>query len=185
MVEQKFTIVKEKEKVLAEPFLGIFQSLEIAEWAFDCMKDLSDKLGVITETDERIALIYRKDKKGIHFNFSNWLLLGFYGGKNKLVVRIPILKEKLASLNTKVDYKVEYEFKTEPKIVSVSFSLSSLEQIGNEILDLYDLTIDQIGQIFKSRKKSPMRHKHNTQLGKALFDQTDRDSLFFEGLHTE
>ncbi|SFJ32767.1 5-methylcytosine-specific restriction enzyme B [Thermoflavimicrobium dichotomicum] len=171
-----------KQEKLGHPFHEVFHHVEVAEWAFECMKDLSDKLQVYSEEDERIAITYRKDKKGIHYQFGNWLLLGFYGGKDQPVARIPIMVEKLKSLDSEVEYKVEYEFKTDPKVVSVSFSLATLEQVGDEILSLYDQTIDAISQMLSNCKKSTHRHKHNESLGKAVFDPTYRKQLFYLGL---
>ncbi len=164
---------------LSNLFQEIFQNNEVAAWAFDCMEDTTKKLGITSEDDPRLVISYRRNQKRLHFTFCKWLLLGFYCMKDgQQMVRIPLLKKEIERIPEKTNYEILSESKEQPAIVGCAFSLETTESVGDEILQIYDQTLQAIHQMSTKYTKSPYRKFHDPALAKVIFDKKFRESLF-------
>lgn len=170
---------------LANPFLAIFKTASISDWAFDLMLDSAQKLDIESCSDERLGITLRKDKNAIHFNFCTWLLLGFEGLNNGTVdVRVPLFQDYLTSLD-KNTYSLDFNFSQEPdepKIVCCKFQMSELMNVGDRIWEEVDKALVHIKERFMNHKRSPFRNKHHPQICKAVFDKDYRLKILSDGI---
>ncbi|MFC7440557.1 AAA family ATPase [Laceyella putida] len=165
---------------LGEPFDSIFKSAAIAEWACELMRETSFKLGWVPE-DARFAFTYRKDLNGIHYNFGNWLLLGFYGKKDgRLIVRLPFMRSRLPLLDDRCRYEKSYEFH-HPDVLCVKVDYQEIKQMG-ALWECVGATLKRITELLANVKKSSFRYKHIPRLEEAVIQRTERPVILREGL---
>lgn len=168
---------------LISPFKEIFHNIEIANWAFDFMKDGAERLGIASDGDPRLAVKYRKDKNGIHFTFCKWLIYGFYRSKRGyIVVRIPLLEQELKGLDNKVEFHIKSPFMSNPTIVTCIFKLSVFNEYRSIILPIYEATLIEAKKQLSNFTSTP--YPNEPELSKAIFDPVFRSQLFEKGLES-
>ncbi|GAB6158821.1 hypothetical protein JCM39194_20210 [Desulfotomaculum varum] len=163
---------------MAKPFSSIFIDKEEALWAFDMMAGAAEMLGIDSANDERLAITIRHKNMGLHFNFGNWLLLGFYGPKNeKGRLRLPLLEE------TEMDKLHEpFRFAQNQDEPATASYLLPMKKPSENIKQRYMEAMKHISIKFRNYKKSPYRKYHIDRIAKAIFDRQLRMKLLAEGL---
>lgn len=167
---------------LAEPFSRIFINREEALWAFEMIASAANLLGIDSPEEQRLAVTIQKKYMGLHINFGNWLLLGFYGSnKANRRLRLPLLEEK--ELDSDIDNSYKFaQNQDEPAIASY---LLPMEKPLDNIQHRYVGAMKHIASRFKKYNKSPYRKHHLEQIAGAIFDRELLMSLLTEGLYMQ
>ena len=99
---------------LAEPFTSFFKNWEEADWSFDFLKEVCQKLDVESKNDKRINISYYN--KRIHFSFTNWLIVGFYTYIDEVVV--PLFKDPGEEFG-KIDFQYKiWQYQTLYRVIT-------------------------------------------------------------------
>jgi len=173
--------IKDSEKsdeVIREP-LGIFSSLEEADWAFDFVKESLNKLGINNPGDERVVFTYPR-MRSFHVDFAGWLIIGFQKGANQETeMKIVLLDDGTLGLNY-----VKVPFKTEANEPAASLVYCPLEDFQNseQLQNIFNETLVFVKEKFKNAMRSQYRKSNKPQLEAAVFDKNERKKLFAEGL---
>lgn len=173
--------IKESEKsdeVIREP-LGIFSSLEEADWAFDFVKESLNKLGINNPGDERVVFTYPR-MRSFHVDFARWLIIGFQKGANQETeMKLALLDDGTFDLNY-----VKVPFKTEENEPAASLVYCPLKDFQNseQLQNIFNETLVFVKEKFKNAMRSQYRNSNKPQLEAAVFDKNERKKLFAEGL---
>lgn len=176
-------VLNPTQSPLAEPFKNIFFNKENAKWAFRLMNRTIENLEIESYTDDRLSISVRKDQNSIHFNFGNWMILGFNGAKDQVKVRISLLKdfEDQYPSSGKDDFQFKQK-EREEQIANYIFNIGVLQYADETFWSYYDQTLEYIKHRFSGFKGSPYRNSHVPALSEAVFDLAKVNELLKDGL---
>jgi len=169
------TITLEKDESLGYPFSKIFSDKKQANWAFDLMKKTADVLEVHDVEDERISLTYGDTREKVHFNFCDWLIIGFELKGESLKLKICLDNNELTK-----DLELGYDFKNSD-INNYHIYIDDTDEFDNRYLDHYMETLEQIKKRFSDRTKTQYRIHNIPNLAEAIFNKNRREVLLIEG----
>ncbi|MDG5790133.1 AAA family ATPase [Evansella sp. AB-P1] len=159
----------------------IFLHQDEADFSFELMKFVCDSLEVTSENDERVALTITKRNKNqtvLHYNFCDWLIVGFYpGGK----VRIPLIEEEASDLPV-VDVFQFSQGTNETKVNCYSMSLYELDE---NVMQHVSHALEIVRERFATHQKTRFRSHHVAQLAEAVFNQEKKTQLLHQGINKE
>lgn len=157
---------------------SIFDTVEQAEWAFDFAQQALETLGISKPGDERVAVTFRNKRK-IHIDFCNWLILGFYREKGEVMITVALIAEEVENK----PYKKSF-FTSRGEETPVALSEIPLEEFrtNSELLASFERTLPIIRERFVGYKRSPYRVYNVEALERAVFSKNERYLLFTEGV---
>ncbi|MCB0212579.1 MAG: hypothetical protein KDJ52_24765, partial [Anaerolineae bacterium] len=167
---------------LAEPFSQIFASFEEAEWAFDLLTETCERLGIEDAADERFAvtLVERYGGLSLHFNFYDWLILGFRPPElAQKRVRLPLLIESAPFGKSFIEYEFEQAVDEAP-IAAYGLPIEKVRGWETDLQSLFKETLTAIAQRFSTRPYSRDETHHQPALATAIFDKNARLPLLTE-----
>ncbi|MFW6015623.1 MAG: AAA family ATPase [bacterium] len=163
---------------LADPFTSFFKNWKEADWAFEFLKDICQKLDVENKNDKRINISYYN--KRIHFSFTNWLIVGFYTYIDEVVV--PLFKDPGEEFG-----KIDGEFaNTEqgPQVALFHIDIDKMKDTSSDVYQLFMDTLEHIKEIKKNYSSSPYRFSNIDKMCEAIFNRKSRVELLEAGLET-
>jgi len=161
---------------LAEPFTSFFKNWEEADWAFEFLKDICQKLDVENKNDRRINISYYNNR--IHFSFTNWLVVGFYNYIDEVIV--PLFKAPGEEFG-----KIDSEFTNNgqgPQIALFYIDIENLKDTSSDVYQLFMDTLKHIKEIKKNYSSSPYRFSNIDKMCEAIFNIESRVDLLESGL---
>ena len=177
-----------KESELADPFKTIFNDYSIADQAMDFINSVCEHLDINDPDDSIYSFTIREHtsvRKGIHFNYTNALILGFYGEINsdEKMARIALLKDGAEDfcLGGYKDDNLFSHFK-EKEIVLCYVPFDELLNQESELYKAYFKTLDYIKEYNKGYNRTPYRNSHIKDLATAVFYPDNRDEIFEAGI---
>jgi len=165
---------------LAEPFSQIFVDRTEADWAFDLLRQTTDRLRVTGPYDPRVAvtLSHRSGRVFLRLNFGGWLVVGFRGpGQTAGRVDMALLAD-LVSWDERLA-AVSFERKEgQPEVRSYELPVALVRPMTSDLQQAYEATLDFIANKFASWKKASHWKQHNPEIIEALYDRQQRAQLF-------
>ncbi len=161
---------------LAEPFSNIFKDKLEADWAFGLLTTTCNKLDIDDINDQRFSITLRNNNTRIHFNFCDWMILGFFREYENLILNISLISNDLPD-----ELELAFNFKNS-NINSYYLPLSSVEYFEENYQTLYFKTLDQIKERFKNWSKSQYRRYNVKELAQGIFSFDERNKMLTEGL---
>ena len=161
---------------LAEPFATIFENREQAEWAFDLFAETVERLGG-SEKDERFALTIRHSGSMMRLNFGNWMLIDV--SKTRGLLDLALLTEPMKS---SYDFNNWGAFAGDNDIGVFEIPIEVARAWPPELQSIYEASMEQAAEHFKSWKRSPYRNYHRDDVYQALFDEELRENVLSKGL---
>lgn len=179
----------DRNEKLAEPFSRIFLNREEAEWAFDFLQETCERLEIKSPDHPTFALTLARRYGGLnlHFNFGNWLILGFREPSLKRGrIRIPFIANRV---NLETDF-MEYNFAQRSdeeayNIISYGLPIEKIRPWQENLKEVYKETLDYIADRFRNYGRSPWRKYNISELAQAIFDLDVRTKLLNDGLVQE
>lgn len=165
---------KEVNPQLAPLFFSMFANVEEAEWAFDLMADMVERVGGRGPDDPRFALTLAPGY--LRLNFGNWVILDFPRGKVSVALQTNLVDEKT--------YTHWGKF-SNSQIQVYEIPRSDARPFTPPLQQAYEKTCTIIRERFARWKRSPFRRAHVPQIFAALYDPDLRETLFREGLPNE
>ncbi|KAA3663539.1 MAG: AAA family ATPase [Chloroflexi bacterium] len=165
---------KEANRSLAEPFNSMFVDIAEAEWAFDLMADLVEKVGGFGPDDPRFALTMAEGH--IRINFGNWMALDFPPER----IRITLLK-KLGDSVKPISVWGKFANSKEDTAVHV-YPRTVFRAPEPTLQKAYEASCLYMRKRFRKWKGTPFRHAHISEIFNAVFDSDLREKLLLEGL---
>lgn len=160
---------------------NIFNTMDEANWAFDFIHDMVTQLGIKGPGDERLAITYRRDRKGIHVNFCSWLLLSLSKDEqNQPSMYLPFTES--SELNNYKAYNPFAKGIEKRRIKLYCLPFEDVQQLTNSMEENYEDTIQYIRMIFETQKRSQYRIHNQIKLEQAIFNQEAREELLLNGL---
>jgi len=170
-----------KKKELAYPLNKTFSDQNEANWAFDLLNQSCNKLGIKNYDDPRLAnnIVKKQNIKALHFNFANWLILGFKQNKSDLEITTALVRE--AGDEIKEADSIFTNDNNYNDVALYKFSKTEWKK-NNKIKETFFDTLAEIKKIKSNYEKSPYSYKSLELLRKAIFDNEARGKLFYEGV---
>jgi len=166
---------------LASPFNNIFKNGVEAYKAFDLLEDIFKKLNITVPSDLRIAFNFRYSDKALHFDFCNWLIIGFHGYKMRDPgFLIPLLEKKTDSSNAEL-YSPFSQKTDEEKINLYHIGTNSFQSIPGDNFRVFTETLDRVNHRFSSNIRSPYRSEITVQIAEVVLNEKKREGLFRKG----
>jgi len=170
---------QEQEEInneLAEPFVNFFKNWEEADWAFELIKNICQKLEVKNKNDRRINISYYKNK--IHFSFTNWLIVGFYNYMDEII--IPLFKDPGEEFGRIYDKFANHN--NDQQVALFYIDLNKIKDTESDIYQLFVDTLKYIKEIKKNYSSSPYRFSNIDNMCEAIFNKEKRVELLETGL---
>ena len=180
-----------KYNYLADPFKTIFNDYPIAVQAMNFIKSVCEHLDINDPDNPIYSFTLREHtsvRKGIHFNYTNALILGFYGEINsdEKMARIALLKDEAEDfcLGGYNEDDLFNHFKEE-EVVLCYVSFDELINQDSELHKAYFKTLDFIKDYNSSYNSTPYRNYHIEEIANAVFKPDTRDEIFSTGIDDE
>ncbi|MCB0196929.1 MAG: AAA family ATPase [Anaerolineae bacterium] len=164
---------------LVEPYSQIFASFEEAEWAFDLLAETCARLGIEHAADERFAitLVERYGGLSLHFNFCDWLILGFRPPElAQKRVRLPLIVESAPFGKSFIEYEFEQGTDESP-IAAYGLPIEKVRGWDTELQTLFAETLTAIAQRFSPTTYARDEAHHQPSLAATIFDKNARLSF--------
>ena len=179
-IEEKVTNSENEQKHLDSSISIFFKNWKEAEWVFDFLADICDKLGVNNYNDPRITMSYSKKK--IHLSFTNWLIAGIHNrnDSNNSKLILPLFKE-----NGQQFGELDSEFTTNKdsrNIALFEIEISQIKSNNSQFETALNKTLTYIKKLKSNYKSSPYRYSNQEKLTQSIFDKEIREDLFRNGL---
>ncbi|NJN99489.1 MAG: AAA domain-containing protein [Anaerolineales bacterium] len=185
--QEQQDIVYDAEKRLAQPFSQIFVDREEAEWAFELLQKICERLLIKDSKDQRFAVTLRHgksiaEKRTLRLIFGNWAVLSFKGADG--------LSGKISLAFIVNQINLDRNFETfnftqkanEPDIREYTLTRDEFKQLESELKGAYEATFDYIAQRFHDWEATPFRNGHQTEIAEAIFNPKNRKKLLSEGI---
>jgi len=165
---------KETNRKLGQPFSNMFADIEEAEWAFDLMADMVERVGGRGPDDPRFALTLAPGY--LRLNFGNWVILDF--PSNRVCVALQ------SNLIDEIGYKGWGEFyRSDVQVYEIP--RSDARPFTPQLQRAYEDTCVIIRERFAKWRGTPYRRAHLPRVFDALYDPDLRETLLQEGLFKE
>lgn len=167
---------------LAAPFSQMFSSRTEAEWAFDLLKKVSEKLG-IHDSHPLATYTIRRRTGGysLRLSFGSWLIVGFsgiHGRLNEIILALPDDYTDAAP-----DEKQSFAQSAGEQVISLYFfSATEIFPFQDHLQEALDRSLTYIAERFRNWQGSPHHHNSNLAVARAVFDTEQRDKLLGKGL---
>jgi 5-methylcytosine-specific restriction protein B len=168
---------------LAPPFSEMFANKEEAEWAFDLLRETSERLGITGADDPLAAFTLRKSSGDIliRLNYCHWLVHGFAGRLKSLKSMTIAVSQEIVDLPTL--YKgVFTQTEGKPDVFLYTLPIDAVRPFEGSLRKTFDETLDYIADKFRGWEKSPYHDRANPQIAEAIFDLDKRSQLFRDGI---
>ena len=169
---------EQEETKLGEPFANFFKNWEEADWAFEFLNNICQKLDIENKNDKRINISHYNNK--IHFSFTNWLIVGFYDYMDETI--IPLFKDPGKEFG-----KIHSEFansEQDPQVALFYIDVNKLKDNDSDVYQLFIDTLEHIKEKKKNYSSSPYRFSNIDKMCEAIFNRESRVELLENGLET-
>lgn len=150
----------------------LFSSMEEAEWAFVIIKQTLEKLGIDYPGDPRITVTL-PNRKRLHVNYCNWLILGFEKRAEVLVIKVSLIESD--SLNT-YD-REEFTMKEGEDRILLHYIPADEYVNDPKLQEAYYRSLQVIRERFENYSRSPYRKFNNDDLEQAIFSPEKRSEV--------
>lgn len=179
-------VAARRQKQLAQPFNQLFGSWEEAEWAFELLAEIANMLGISTPDDPRAAfkIRYRSASYHLRLSYGAWMVLDFAGLDGKLQqLAIALQDNQLSPMPLRKDDFAQRE--GEHAVNIWYFDPNEFKENQERLRPVYQATMEQIGERFKTWKGSPYNFRSTLTVARAVFDLDERMRLLSEGVEAE
>lgn len=167
----------EEKRTLAEPFASMFADRAEAEWAFDLMADMVERLGYRDVDDPRFALTLAPGY--LRLNFGNWLVLELPPG----ISGVALLDEKVPSSLNLTSGGFYSNSEKPAKVFYIPHELA--KPFTEPLQAAYEESCHYMRERFKGWRGTPFRRAHLPNVFAALFDSDKREILLTDGMQEQ
>ncbi len=185
VIDLAFTNLNENEQ-LTKPFSDLFQNREEANWAFDFMGSIAERLDISNADDPRLAMSLRHGGKTLNFIYCNWLVVRFQIKNNERKILITLIKKEsdpYASFHRE-DFTLPFD---NQRAALYLFPVEKIKDIDEDLANLIEETLSHLKTRFENHSRSPFRSRpsHVQEILRMIFDDDLRYKVLQEGLSDE